>query len=158
MPNVTGDVSTWGVTAFPADSRLLVRFVPSSAAVGPSELLPKRTEDVLPAADGTFTKNLIATTELIPDCWYTVRFEWFQKHPITGAWELDGWSDLPGRLRVPPGGGDVADLIDVNYPEVKRVPLYFGFGLPPEWLPPGGVYFDLDDPEGAGVYSDGPVV
>ncbi|CAN7267890.1 hypothetical protein LJR186_001239 [Microbacterium foliorum] len=157
MATVTGDVSTWGVDAFPADERLLVIFVPSSAATGSGLVLPLRRESIEPAASGTFAKGLVPTTELLPECWYTVRFEWFEKHPITSDWKRKGWSDLPGKLRVPPEGGDIATLFEADRGP-KHIPLYFGYGLPPDWLPSGGVYYDLDDPEGAGVYSEGQVV
>ncbi|KIP93373.1 hypothetical protein RU09_06050 [Microbacterium sp. MEJ108Y] len=157
MAVVTGDISRWGLGPFPADARLLVRFVPSSSAVGAGLVLPLREETIEPAADGTFSKSLVSTTELLPECWYSVRFEWFQKHPIKGDWNLDGWSDLPGKLRVPPEGGDITLLFETD-DRGFAVPLYFGYGEPPEWLPSGGVYYDLDDPEGVGVYSEGKVV
>ena len=157
MANVTGDVRTYGVVAFPSTEKLLVWFIPSTPAIGSGVVLPLRKESVEPSANGTFIKGLIATTELTPDCWYTVRFEWFEKHPFKDAWNLKGWSDLPGQLRVPPEGGDISALIHVD-PSGPLIPLYFGHGLPPSWLPSGGVYYDLDDAEGAGVYSEGQVV
>lgn len=157
MAAVTGDVSTWGIDAFPTDERLLVIFVPSSAATGAGLVLPLRRESTEPAASGAFVKDLVPTTELLPKCWYTVRFEWFEKHPITNDWERKGWSDLPGKLRVPPEGGDITTLFEAD-PDPTHIPLYFGHGEPDEWLPSGGVYYDLDDPEGAGVYSEGQVV
>lgn len=157
MANVTGDVSTWGLDPFPTSVRMLVRFIPSTAAVGAGAVFPLRDETVQPPASGHFSKNLAPTTELSPDAWYTVRFEWFEKHPIKDEWKLRAWSDLPGKLRVPPEGGDITVLFDTDR-RGHHVPLYFGFGPPPSWLPSGGVYFDLDDPEGAGVYAEGPVV
>lgn len=157
MAEVSGDISTWGLSPFPATERLLIRFSPSSAATGIGLVFPERDEYVEPAANGTFVKDLAPTTELLPDAWYKVRFEWFHKHPIKDDWKLRGWSELPGKLRVPPEGGDITVLFETDQ-RGRSVPLYFGFGLPPDWLPSGGVYFDLDDPEGAGVYSEGQVV
>lgn len=158
MADVTGDISTWGLAPFPAGERLLVRFMPSSSATGIGLVFPDRDETVEPAANGTFTKNLAPTTELTPEVWYTVRFEWFKKHPIKDDWTRKGWSDLPGKLRVPPEGGDISLLFETEQHR-RAIPLYFGFGLPPKWLPSGGVYFDLDDPAGAGVYAaEGQVV
>jgi hypothetical protein len=158
MATVTGDISTWGLSPFPAAERLLVRFRPSSSAAGIGIVLPEREQTVEPAADGTFTVNLAPTTEMLPDAWYTVVFEWFQKHPVKDEWKLRGRSELPGKLRVPPEGGDLSTLFEASDGRGRTVPLYFGFGAPPSWLPSGGVYFDLDDPEGAGVYAEGLVV
>lgn len=158
MANVVGDISTWGLTPFPGEERLLVRFSPSSSAVGVGLVFPDRDVTIEPGADGAFTVNLAPTTEVLPDAWYAVRFEWFEKHPIKDEWKLRGWSELPGKLRVPPEGGDLSTLFETSEGRGRTVPLWFGFGPPPAWLPSGGVYFDLDDPEGAGVYAEGPVV
>lgn len=153
MAVVTMDVRTYISTPFPADERLVVRFVPSGASVGVVAAYPGREVKVISPADGELAVNLTPTEGLTPRVWYTIRFEWFDKHPLVDEWNLVGWSELPGRLRVPPEGGDVGDLLgDYNAGEPQ---LFIGHGPPPEWLPTPGVYYDLSGPDGPIVYSDG---
>lgn len=152
MPTVTGNVRTWGFDAFPVDERLLVWFVPSSAGMAGTSLLPDRKVSVEPASNGSFTVNLAQTTNVIPDVWFEVRFEWFEKHPIMDDWNLKGWSTLPGKLRVPAAGGPIVDLLDTPAPPGA---IMHGYGDPPSslsnviyidrsgvnpvlWAPPGG--------------------
>lgn len=138
MPNVTGNVRTWGFEPFPADERLLVRFVPSSAgAAAPRNLFPGREERVEPAPNGSFTVNLAQTTNVTPDVWFTIQFEWFDRHPIEG-WVLVGSSQLDAKLRVPAGGGQIVDLLETAPPPGA---ILHGFGPPPDFLS-GVIYID----------------
>lgn len=155
MATVAGNVRTWGLGAFPTNERLRVLFVPSNAGVGSTSLYPQRTEYVYPDSAGAFTVNLAVTTSMSPVTWYEIRFEWLRMDP-DGDWQIEGWSDLPGRLHVPPGGGDVGDLLG-DY--VGGTPqLFIGHGPPPSWLPSPGVYYDLSGPDGPIVYSDGVLI
>lgn len=153
MAVVTMNVRTYGFVAFPTDERLVVRFVPSGASVGVVNAYPAREVKVIVPSDGNLEVNLTPTEGLSPRVWYTIRFEWFDKHPLMGDWNLAGWSELKGRLHVPSEGGDVGDLLgDYTAGEPQ---LFLGHGPPPEWLPTPGVYYDLSAPEGPDVYSDG---
>lgn len=152
MATVTANVRTWGFDAFPASERLLVWFDPSSAGMAGTAVFPERRVSVEPAPDGSVSVQLTPTTDVIPDVWFTVRFEWFDKHPISGQWNHKGWSTLPGKLRVPPSGGALADLMDTPPPPGA---ILHGHGDPPTaitnvtywdiagerpvlWVPPGG--------------------
>mgnify|MGYP001446329489 CR=1 FL=1 len=139
MPAVSGNVRTWGFTPFPTAERLLLRFVPSSAGVSSSAVLPLREERVEPSADGSFSVNLAATTAITPDVWFTVRFEWFSVHPVTGERELTGWSELPQELRVPSAGGNITDLLELA---PRPGAILYGYGPPPSSLD-GVIYIDV---------------
>ncbi|MGX1932035.1 hypothetical protein [Microbacterium resistens] len=155
MAVVTGNIETWGLAPYGVDERLLIGFWPSSAAAVVNTILPLRTEKVAPNANGYFTATLAATTNLVPDAWYTIRAEWFQQNPITGTWDVTGWSELPGKLRVPVGGGNIATLL-----ERPPVPgsIVVGTGAPP----PNDtrVWIDWSDvtAEGVRVYAPGGIV
>ena len=139
MPVVTTNVRTWGFAAFPASERLLIRFVPSSAAGGGGHVYPLREESVEPASNGDVSVTLAQTTTLIPDVYFSVRFEWFSQHPITGEWTLGGWSELPGELRVPAAGGDLATLRALS---PRPGSILYGYGAPPSSLD-GVIYLDV---------------
>lgn len=151
MVTVHYKVETFGLAAFPASERLLLRFVPSTTAVSDGALLPLREVRVEVPASGVGTVELAPTTGLTPACWYTVRFEWFDRNPVTAEGAV-GWSELPGRVHVPSEGGDLGDMIG-DY-QAGTIPAFYGFGAPPEWLPSGGIYFDLDSPVGVDFYTD----
>lgn len=154
MAVVTMDVRTYISTPFPADERLVVRFVPSGASVGVVAAYPGREVKVISPADGELAVNLTPTEGLSPRVWYTIRFEWFDKHPVMDDWNLVAWSDLNGRLVVPDEGGDVGDLLR-DY--VAGSPLFFeGYGPPPDGLPGPGAYLDLTGENGNPViYTNG---
>lgn len=139
MPNVTGNVRTWGFVPFPTSARLLMRFVPSGAGFSRGTLFPLREETVEPAADGSFSVQLAQTTAVLKDVWFTIRFEWFATDPTTGEADLAGWSDIPGKLRVPSSGGDVTALMEATPAPGAIV---YGFGAPPDSLT-GVTYWDL---------------
>lgn len=152
MPTVTANVRTWGFEPFPADERLVVSFYPSSAGMAGAAVFPKRKVQVIPDVDGHISVELTQTTDVIPDVWFEVRFEWFDRHIVDDSWQLRGWSELPGKLRVPAEGGSIPDLIDTPPPPGA---VLHGFGDPPSslsnvlyidrsgvhpilWAPPGG--------------------
>lgn len=154
MAVVTMNVRTYGLAAFPADERLVARFVPSAASVGVVNAYPGREVKVIVPSDGNLTVNLTPTEGLSPRVWYTIRFEWFDKHPLMDEWNLAGWSELKGRLHVPPEGGDVGDLLGDYIASAPQ--LWEGYGPPPTWLPSPGAYLDLTGENGNPVlYTDG---
>ena len=156
MPIVTMNVKTYVGSNFPASERLVCRFVPLSAATGATFTHPLREEKRVVPADGQVSVPLVATTRLTPATGYKVRFEWFDKHPVKDEWTLRGSSELDGVLNVPAEGGDVVDLLG-GYPLGSAV-VFLGYGLPPSWIPSGGVYYNLSSTEGSDIYSDGVVV
>jgi hypothetical protein len=144
MEPVTGNVLTWGLAPYPTSLRLMLRFVPSSAAVTVDTILPLREQQVVPSTAGEFSVNLVATSELVSDVWYEVHAEWFEQHEV-GRWTFRDSSRIPGRLRVPVGGGNLATLM-----ELDPVPgsIWVG-GSPPERI--NQVWIDWDDVTGDGV-------
>ena len=115
MSAVTGSVRTWGLGPFPADERLIIWFIPSSAAFTTVSAFPGRRVWVEPDSNGFFSVDLAPTLDLSPEVWYYIRFEWFERHPIEG-WVKKGSSDVEGKLRVPSAGGTIGDLIQAAPP------------------------------------------
>lgn len=139
MPVVSGNVRTWGFRPYSPDERLLVEFIPSEAAAGYGSLLPLRREAVEPDEDGGIAPNLAQTTNLLSDVFYTIRFSWFQKDPITDGWLPAGWSELQQQLRVPAAGGVITSLLGMS---PRPGSTLYGYGPPPSFLR-GVTYFDL---------------
>ena len=110
MATVTGNVLTWGLAPYGTDERLVLEFVPSSSAVVVNSIRPSRQESVIPDSSGNFTVTLASTTEAVPDIWYEVQAAWFYKPPYED-WTFVRRSEIPGKLRVPPGGGDISVLL-----------------------------------------------
>lgn len=139
MPDVTTEAKSWGITALPASANLRILFIPNAPAVGPDRLYPLDRAIYDVPADGKVTANLVQTTNLLGDHWYTVRFEWFEGGILR-------WSELSGKLRVPAEGGDLKTLLET--PNVSG--FFYGFGPPPEWLR-GVTYIDTSGPK-LGIY------
>lgn len=139
MPYVTTNVRTWGIQNFPTSAALQMRFHPSTAAVADDRVYPQDDVVVDVPADGEVSVNLVNTSLLLNDVYFTVRFEW-----------LDGgvlrWSELPGKLRVPTSGGDLKDLLET--PAISGI--LYGYGPPPAWLD-NVIYLDTSG-ESIGVY------
>lgn len=139
MALVTFSVRTYGFGVFAANEMLRVAFVPSGPATSTFSAFPERPLCVTPDAEGFVSIDLVPTLGLAPEVWYTVRFEWFTQDPLTGEWVAAGWSDLPGRLRVPEAGGTLGDLITASPPPGA---VMWGYGPPPSYLT-GVIYVDI---------------
>lgn len=146
MGMVTFSVRTYGFGKFSADEMLRVAFVPSGAATSTFSAFPERIIYETPDADGLVEVDLVPTLGLSPETWFVVRFEWFAKDPLTGEWVAVGWSELPGRLRVPTDGGTLGDLMTASPPPGAYV---WGFGPPPRFI--NAIYVDLSGMVG-GLY------
>lgn len=154
MATLTGNVLTWGLASYPADRKLLLRFVPSSAAVTVNTIMPLREEQVQPAADGAFTVEIAPTTDLVPDVWYEIHAEWFYQHEV-GKWSYVDGSRIPGKLRVPVDGGNVATLL-----ERQAVPGSIVVASGPPAPGDSRVYIDWENvtSDGVQVYAPGGIV
>ena len=139
MALVTFSVRTFGIQAFPADEKLRVAFVPSGPGFTTFSAFPQRIEYAEPDADGFVSADVVATVGLRPEVWLTVRFEWFSRDPVTGEWIAAGWSEVPGRLRVPEAGGTLGDLLEAGAPPGA---VMWGYGPPPSSLR-GVIYVDI---------------
>lgn len=128
MATVTMDVRQFNLSLPSEAKRLIVRFVPSDAAAGRSHVFFGDEVRLLTPPDGRIVTELAPTTRLNPRTWYSIFFDWFDRYD-TPNWDLDGWSQLPGRLYVPDAGGDVTDLMVA--PEEGRNPGYLFWEPPP---------------------------
>jgi hypothetical protein len=113
MASVTGNVKdALSITMGNRQIKLVFRpnktFI-QAASTTPGTIHPTEEVEVVPAANGDFIANLVATTVMLPDAWYDLRIEW-----------LDGTGpvkDCPQwRIRVPVAGGTLDQLIDYTGP------------------------------------------
>lgn len=139
MALLTFSVRTFGIQAFPADEMLRVAFVPSGPAFTTFSAFPERIEYAEPDPSGFVSVDLAPTLDLRPEAWFTVRFEWFSRDPLTGGWVAAGWSEVPGGLRVPAEGGTLGDLLEAAAPPGA---VMWGYGPPPSFLS-GVIYVDI---------------
>lgn len=142
MPQVTGSIRTWQFQPFPPDEKLVVKFIPSSAGSVGSTLLPLREEHIEPDANGGIDVNLAETTLPMQDVFFRIVLEWFVRDRLNEQWVTRGRSEVPGELRVPPSGGNLADLLKV--PPTPGIILR-GYGPPPDSLD-NVTYWDLSGP------------
>lgn len=140
MPDVGFNLLTFGLDPT-RDIGAAVVFTPSvRAAVGPGKLLIGRVR--VPVSDinpitGRGVATVAQTTNLRPACHYVVSIEWDESAP-------SGWAEINWPLRVPAGGGELADLLKLAPPAGTYM---FGHGPPPPGVPPAGVfYIDLATP------------
>lgn len=131
MALLTFSARTYGLTAFPPGEKLKVGFFPSGAGFTTVSAFPQRPVWVEPDATGFVSVDLAPTTELRPEVWYEVRFEWFNWDPQKNEWVTVERSTIDGRLRLPPTGGTLGDLLDADAPPGV---LMWGYGPPPPHL------------------------
>ncbi|MEW1707000.1 hypothetical protein AB0230_07135 [Microbacterium sp. NPDC089190] len=143
MPLVTGSVRTWQLQPLPPNERLLVRFVPSAATSAGTTVLPLREEAVEPPPDGSISVNLAQTTNTRNDVFFRVVLEWFVRDRLNEKWVTQGRSELPGELRVPAAGGDLAELLSIK---PRPGSTLYGLGAPPSSLR-GVQYVDITGPK-----------
>lgn len=111
MATVTGSVKDI-VGAAMADrvARLVFELSEPSiqaASTTPGVIHPTVKERVAPTSTGTFTVNLIATTALLNDVWYTLTIEWLDAS--MPSLDAPDW-----QIRVPVAGGVLSDLISIG--------------------------------------------
>ncbi|MDY0891887.1 hypothetical protein [Frigoribacterium sp. CFBP9030] len=113
MPTVSGRLLDIGLATLDP-LRPTVTFTPRNAdgdgsSVATNLLLASRPTSVTPAADGSFTVQLAATTLMRPDTWYEISVKWFEP---TGAFHDASYPSF--KLRVPEQGGILAELVDAE--------------------------------------------
>lgn len=104
MVQVTGTLSDFGLEAL-APFFPVIEFVPSGPGITAQRLLSGKPVRVTPFASGSFTVDLYPNDWVRNDSWYTIRIVQLGEYGT----ELDA---LPWKLRVPPTGGWVGDLLD----------------------------------------------
>lgn len=70
--------------------------------------------------------------------------------PERRARGVEEWPEI-----FPGVGGDITGL---SSGALFGPTLLLGNGTPPPWVPPGGVYFDLNSPVGLDIYSEGGII
>lgn len=103
MATVTGTLTDFAPAALTAFQPVLI-FKADSPALTAGGVLASRPIRVTPAADGSFTTDLVASSFTTPEVTYTLRIEWLDSS--SGYIGLD---ILTG-LVVPPGGGGIGGM------------------------------------------------
>lgn len=109
MAPVSGNVKdALGITM--GNRQILLVFTPNqmmiqASSTTPGTIHPPAEIKVTPEPNGDFVADLVATTVMLPDCWYTLRAEWVDGHGPDR--DFPGW-----RIRVPSAGGTLDQLID----------------------------------------------
>lgn len=136
MPYVTTNVKTFGIQNYPESADLQIVFSPSSAAVAPTRVYPQDDIVVDVPSSGDVSVNFANVALALNIVTFTVRFTWLE-----GG--IRRWSELDGRLRVPPEGGDLMDLLEMS--SLAGATLV-GLGAPPDWLE-SAIYWDVSGPK-----------
>lgn len=105
MPVITGfldDIT--GTPLFAFSPR--IKFQPSGPSVTGPTLWTTKPVYVTPAANGSFTVNLIATDVMQPAVWYVVSVEW-----LDPAGNYISADYLTWKLYLPSAGGNIGDLL-----------------------------------------------
>lgn len=105
MPSVTGELrSILGQSLASSVGTIVFRLnTPQVNANG--GIFPTKHEEVIPGADAKFDISLATTTTMQDDAWYEIGIVW--QGEKEASWDFPTW-----RVRVPPEGGILADLID----------------------------------------------
>lgn len=108
MPTVTGFLQDFGENLL-SDYSPELHFLPSGPAVGNVTLYATKPIVVIPnPVNGRFEVDLVQTTDLNPDRWFVIAIAWLDS--VTGGYI--GKDFLDWKLRVPPEGGQLADLME----------------------------------------------
>jgi hypothetical protein len=112
MPIVDGTVLDFTTTVIPG---MRVAYWPSGPVVFNPGLvgyiLDPKPIYMPVAADGTFSGNLFENATGMPDSWYDVTLERLDPHAFVVNRGFVVHAEIPGKLRVPAGGGPLADLL-----------------------------------------------
>ena len=104
MPAVTGNLTDVGgghlVGKIPE-----IHFYLNAPNTKPGVVLPTEKLTVQAAADGSFTANLQATTDMMDDAYYTVSIQWLDGAGNYVKADFPDW-----QLQVPSGGGSFTNL------------------------------------------------
>lgn len=151
LVTVTGNVWDSGRIPVPAANLPGLWFQPDRSAIAGSGLIAGvEVKANLTVASGAFTVKL----ESGQGCRYKPVLRWrnnpAESKPENWVWEYAEWPSFD-----PGPGGDITDLTGNPF---TYVPIAFGHGAPPAWLPLGMVYFDTSSRVGVDVWSDGRVV
>lgn len=106
---MTGSIKDFSFTSM-TDYNIRIGFFPSGTGTRGEFLFPTMPKWVEPDQLGSFSIRLEATAGLVPQVWYTVKFEW-----LDGAGNFVSMDTPDWVLVVPAGGGTVA----ANIAQVK---------------------------------------
>lgn len=105
MATVTGTLKDFGLAALAPYSPTL-NFIPSGPARNDTTIFGTRTISVTPAADGSFSVDLVATDGLQTVVWYTLTISWLNSTAGYTETDFPDW-----KLYVPAVGGTIGGLI-----------------------------------------------
>jgi hypothetical protein len=112
MAIVTGTVEDFTTTVLGAHPYLI--FTPSGSThfsvAGTGYLFAPKPIKVVPAANGTFSVNLLSNIQGVVDVYYTLTIVWLNDFGVPV-----GRDYLPWKIRVPYAGGPLADFIDAPW-------------------------------------------
>lgn len=105
---VTGTLTDFGLASLNGSQPRLI-FRPSGPALKSPRILSTKEIVVTPASNGTFTVELEPMTGIRPDRTMDVSIEWLDAGTNYKS------MDLVTDLRIPPGGGVLADIAALDY-------------------------------------------
>lgn len=123
MPLVTGSARMFSQSAFPESREFELVFTPSGPASGVQATYWGPPITVKPAADATFSVNLVSTENLVPDTWFEPSARWLDGSGNFVGVNFPGW-----KIRVPGNGGDIRELMQIP---ADSTMIWFG-NRPPE--------------------------
>lgn len=130
----TGKLTDLGENPFPSSAAPELVVI-AEDGFGPNGLIAATSREVpVPiAVDGTFSVDLVASTDLVPSRPYTLRATWFAAD-LEGQLVPAGWAEWI--FTAIPGGGPIVDMVNA--------PVSVWFQGPP-WpeVPRPGFYHDL---------------
>ena len=120
MPLVTGTLADIGLDPL-AGFQPILRFRPNApAASATGVIFPTKPVDVTPASDGSFSVDLASTDDVLPgNAHWRLTIEWLSPDGY-GSGGYSASDHASWKIRVPAGGGLLADMLDVP-PRVDAV-------------------------------------
>ncbi len=143
MPIYTSKLTDFGLGSLSALDVEII-FEPSGPSVSSGGLHAARPILVRPAADGSFSVNLIATETMMPAAWYVMRFRW-REPSLTGQAGFVAYDFPEFRLVTAAGGGDLTKWLNVPFDNLLMV---ITEPAPPDPWPIGAIWLNT----GSGDY------
>lgn len=117
------------------------------------DIHPTEPVSVIPSeADGSFTVNLMQTTSMMFDAWYSLQIRWLGSTAGAALIDFPGW-----KIRVSSGGGRLDQMLSGDEPGFNRRMVWVSLTEPPTNLPAFSLWLhsDPDDPDNSNYQSSG---